>query len=129
MLESLFNKVSLFKKETPAQSFPVKSETFLRTPFLQNTSGGCFCMCDFLFCMETYNTIQATEKMWLRIEMKKEMKKNLSHMRGFVFYLNMESNTENRQSYKFVLRKRRIFFLSCKPKCRSPCETKKMLSL
>ena len=32
------------KKETLAQAFPVNFAKFLRTTFLQNTSGGCFCM-------------------------------------------------------------------------------------
>ena len=43
-----FNKVveqnfNLFKKETLAQVFSCEFCKFLRTPFLQNTSGGCFC--------------------------------------------------------------------------------------
>ena len=84
MLESLFNKVvdlkayKFIKKILQQRCFPVKFEKFLRTPFLQNTSGGCFCMCNFLFCMETYNTVQASEKRWLPIEMEKEKKKSFS---------------------------------------------------
>ena len=31
-------------KETLAQVFPVNFSKYLRTPFLQNTSGGCFCL-------------------------------------------------------------------------------------
>ena len=33
---------NFIKKETLAQVFPVKFAEFLRTPFLQNTSSGCF---------------------------------------------------------------------------------------
>ena len=45
MLESLFNKVAdlrpatLLKKRLWHKSFPVNFAKFLRTPFLQNTSG------------------------------------------------------------------------------------------
>ena len=48
MLESLFSKVTGFqprnfiKKRLQHRCFPVKFATFLRRPFLQNTSGGCF---------------------------------------------------------------------------------------
>ena len=47
-MESLFNKVTglrpttLWKRSSNAGVFPVKFVKFLRTPFLQNTSGGCF---------------------------------------------------------------------------------------
>ena len=45
----LFNKVAglrpatLLKKRLWHKCFPVNFTKFLRTPFLQNTSGGCFC--------------------------------------------------------------------------------------
>ena len=47
-LESLFNKVAspqacnLIKKRLQHRCFPMKYAKFLRTPFLQKTSGGCF---------------------------------------------------------------------------------------
>ena len=51
MLESLFNKVGgrplglqLCQKETPTQLFSCKYFEILRTAFLQNTSGGHFCL-------------------------------------------------------------------------------------
>ena len=49
MPESLFNKVAglrlatFFKKRLRHRCFPVNFAKFLRTRFLQNTSGGCFC--------------------------------------------------------------------------------------
>ena len=54
MLESLFNKVvdlkawNFIKKRLEHRCFPVKLAKFLRTTFLQNTSGGCFWRC-FIF--------------------------------------------------------------------------------
>ena len=47
-LESLFNKVAglkacnFIKKRVQHRCFPFKFEKFLRTPFSQNTHGGCF---------------------------------------------------------------------------------------
>ena len=45
-LESLFNKglqaFNFIKRRHQLRCFPVKCKKFLRTPFLQNTSGGCF---------------------------------------------------------------------------------------
>ena len=41
MPESLFIKI---EKETPIQVFFCESVKFLKTPFLQNTSGDCFCI-------------------------------------------------------------------------------------
>ena len=42
-----FNKVAgaanLLKKRLWHRCFPMNFAKFLRTPFLQNTSGGCFC--------------------------------------------------------------------------------------
>ena len=49
MLESLFNKVAglmacnFIKKETPLQFFPENIAKILRTLFVWNISGGCFC--------------------------------------------------------------------------------------
>ena len=49
MVEFLFNKVAalkaqnFIKKKLRDRCFPVNIAKFLRTPFLQNTSGGCFC--------------------------------------------------------------------------------------
>ena len=46
--ESLFNKVvglevcNFIKKRPQHRCFPVKFAKFFRTPFLQNTTGGCF---------------------------------------------------------------------------------------
>ena len=37
-----FLKISFYYKETPTQVFPVKFAKLLRTPVLQNISGGCF---------------------------------------------------------------------------------------
>ena len=55
VLESFFNKAaalktcSFIKKRLQPRWFPVKLETFLRTPFLQNNSGRCFWrLCLFL---------------------------------------------------------------------------------
>ena len=48
VLESLFNKYTglkaydFIKKRLRHRCFPVKFAKFLRTPFLHNTSGGCF---------------------------------------------------------------------------------------
>ena len=48
VLESLLNKVArlkpckFIKKRLQHMCFPVKNANFLKTPFLQNTSGGCF---------------------------------------------------------------------------------------
>ena len=50
VLEPLFIKVlglkawNFIKKRLQHRCFPVKSVKFLRTPLLQNTSGGCFCV-------------------------------------------------------------------------------------
>ena len=56
---SFFNKIAgqacnVIKKETLAQVFSCE---FLRTPFLQNTSGGCFC----LFIRTLFNIYQKYE--------------------------------------------------------------------
>ena len=46
----IFNKLAvlrpatLLKKRLWHRCFPVNFVKFLRTPFLQNTSGGCFCL-------------------------------------------------------------------------------------
>ena len=50
--------------------------------------------------------------------------KNFSRICDFL--LNMQGNTENRQSVALKLRKRRNLLLSCKPNCRSPCGKRKM---
>ena len=48
---------NFIEKETLAQVFPVNFAKFLRTPFLQNTSGGCFC----LFIRTLFNIYQKYE--------------------------------------------------------------------
>ena len=40
------NKSNIIKKETLAQVLSVNLVKLLRTPFLQNTFGGCFCKSD-----------------------------------------------------------------------------------
>ena len=40
--------VTLLKKRLWRMCFPVNLATFLRIPFLQNSSGGCFCITDIL---------------------------------------------------------------------------------
>ena len=58
-----FNKVTglrpaiLFKKRLWHRYFPVNFPKFLRTPFLQNTSDGCFCVCNGPGCSSTINGI------------------------------------------------------------------------
>ena len=52
MLESLPNKVTglkagnFIKKRLQHRHFPVNIAKFVRTAFLKNTSGGCFCQFD-----------------------------------------------------------------------------------
>ena len=45
----------VIKKETLARCFPVNFAKFLRTPFLQNTSGGCF---SILMRLQDFNCIK-----------------------------------------------------------------------
>ena len=49
---------TLLKKKTWHRCFPVNFAKFLRTSFLQNTSGGCFC-CYFLFTYFMYSLLFA----------------------------------------------------------------------
>ena len=46
-------------------------------------------------------------------------------MPRFVFYGDTQGNTENWQLYIWI-EKKNFFLLSCKSKCRSPCEGKKI---
>ena len=48
MLEPFLNKFArnFIKKRLEHRCFPVNIVKFLRTAFLQNTSGGCFCTLD-----------------------------------------------------------------------------------
>ena len=61
MLESNFSKDSgpicsnFIKKRLQHSCFPVKFAKFLRTPFLQNTSSGCFCV------------IRSTHVLWIKL--------------------------------------------------------------
>ena len=50
-------------------------------------------------------------------------------MQLFVFYGDMQGNTDNRQNMALYIRiekKKEFFLLSCKPKCRNPCGRTKM---
>ena len=46
---------TLLKKRLWHKCFPVNFAKFLRTPFLQNISGGCFCNCIIYFLFARYN--------------------------------------------------------------------------
>ena len=53
---------TLLKKRLWHRCFPVNFAKFLRTPFLQNTSGGCFCMnIDILIGTDFYHTFFTDE--------------------------------------------------------------------
>ena len=47
--------VTLLKKRLSHRCFPVNFAKFLRIPFLQNTSGGCFCK---IHACELYNILE-----------------------------------------------------------------------
>ena len=69
MPESLFNKVAglrpatLFKKRLWHRCFPVNFAKFLKHLFLQNFSGGCFCLKDDW----PYNCLSFSCLTWLKI--------------------------------------------------------------
>ena len=77
MLESLFNKVagpqaSIFiKKRLQHRSFSVKLAKFLRTPFLKNTFGGCFCTYCTHMTSHAYAVDEITDIMVTIKKMKK----------------------------------------------------------
>ena len=77
MLESLFNKVagpqaSIFiKKRLQHRSFSVKLAKFLRTPFLKNTFGGCFCTYCTHMTSHAYAVDEITDIMVAIKKMKK----------------------------------------------------------
>ena len=81
MPESLFNKVAggpgacnFIKKILQHRCFPVKFTKFLRTPFLQNTSGGCFYkekeICPA--CISNHNSTHEKEIILLKIPNKEK---------------------------------------------------------
>ena len=123
MLESLFNKVagpqaSIFiKKRLQHRCFSVKLAKFLRTPFLKNTSGGCFC---------TYCTHMTSHAIWvdeitdIMVSIKRSIKaktfwKN-SFLKSILYNLSFPVtkciyiNTEYWPEYSFKTRKLEIKF-------------------
>ena len=60
----------LYLKETPNTCFPVKFTKFLRTPFLQNTTGSCFCK----FCQLQLTNMYCLLKHCARILVKQMLK-------------------------------------------------------
>ena len=77
-----------------------------------------FYMCDFLFCMETQNTIHTTEQMWLFIEMEKEEKKT-SRICNVLFSMEICKAIQKIDSYTFKL-KTIFFFAKLQTKVQKP---------
>ena len=59
----LSSEAFLFKKRLWRRCFPLNFMKFLRTPFLQNTSGGCFCICR----LKNYLWIEKLSEDWRTI--------------------------------------------------------------
>ena len=83
LYQSIFSPATLIKKRLWYRCFLVNFAKFLSTPFLQNTSGGCFCFSSvFIFEFEQVNDSQEPDLLSLKKEKRKSVVNNLPNHRS-----------------------------------------------